>query len=68
MVRKLVISCRMMHNLVEIHHVVKNYEQFTDLLQWTDRWTHTAILVHTSVSGKTVKKFNTCFTGTDESE
>ena len=27
MERKLVISCRMMHNLIKLHHVVKSYEQ-----------------------------------------
>ena len=25
---KLVISCRMVHNLIKIHHTVKSYEQF----------------------------------------
>ena len=28
---KLVISCRMMHIFIKVHHVVKSYEQFHSL-------------------------------------
>ena len=47
---KLVISCRMMHNLIKIHHAVKSYEQFHWLTKGTneqmDGWTHTALCAH----------------------
>ena len=57
MERELVISCRMMHNLIKLHHVIKSYEQFHRLTTadgQTDRWTYTAIKVHTCESCNTV--------------
>ena len=43
---KLVISCRMMHNLIKIHHMVKSYEQFHPLTkadEQMDGRTHKAL-------------------------
>ena len=40
----------MMHILIKLHHEVKSYEQFHSLTTTegqTDRWTRTAIKVHT---------------------
>ena len=59
---KLAISCRMMHNLIKIHHTVKSYEEFHRLM---DVWTHTALCAHLRLVQYCL---NTCFTGTDESE
>ena len=42
---KLVISCRMMHDLIKIHHMVKSYEQFL-CLRLMDGQTHTVLCGH----------------------
>ena len=46
---KLVIYCRMMHNLIKIHHMVKSYEQFHRLTKGDEQMdgrTHTTLCAH----------------------
>ena len=59
---KLIISCRIMHNLIKR---VMSY--FTDWLRGKNRWMDGLIhhYVYTCGSCNTVLTFNTCFTGTD---
>ena len=66
---KLVVSCRMMHNLIKLHPAVKSYGQFHWLTkggEQMDGWAHAALGAHLRL----VRQYclNTCFTGTDESE
>ena len=56
MERKLVISCRIMHNLIKINHTVKCDEQFHRLTNGANRWMDglTQRYVHTFGSCNTV--------------
>ena len=67
MERKLVISRRMMHNLIQ--NVVKSYEQFHSLTTADGQMdSHSDYSAHLWLVQYCLRSSTHCFTGTDESE